>query len=92
MVARQALNNDGELLELALALTDVPVDTLVAALESGDTRLCDASLIALTRRSNSSFSQQRKLIGAIRRLIDSPANSQQRALAREALAAVQNRS
>ena len=45
LVARQTMADDGELLELVLALTDAPADTLVAALESGDVRLSNAALI-----------------------------------------------
>lgn len=92
LVTRQTLNHDGELLELVLALTDAPADTLLAALESGDTRLCNAALIALTRGSSASHTHQRRLTSVIQGLIDRPADSQQRSLAREALTAIQHRS
>ncbi len=47
VVADHGLQQDGELVELVLALTNAPGETLLAAVQSRDERLRDAALLAL---------------------------------------------
>ena len=92
VVAQQTLRDDGQLLELVLALSDAPIDTLIAALESGDQRLCCAAMIALTQ-SHSTLPniQQSRLVGALSRLSNSFETQQEKALVKEAISSVRSR-
>ncbi|MCP4190987.1 MAG: hypothetical protein GY768_10210 [Planctomycetaceae bacterium] len=92
VVAEQTMRDDGQLLELVLALSEAPVDTLIAALESGDQRLCCAAMIALTRnRTKLPNLQQSRLVGALSRLSHSVETQQEKALVKEAISSVQSR-
>ena len=92
IVSQQTLQDDGQLLELVLALQDSPIDTLMAALDSEDPTLCNAAMIALTQgRSRMPAHHRTKLIAALTRIAQNPTNSQQASLVEEAMAAVRSR-
>ena len=92
IVAQQTLQDDGQLVELVLALQDSPVDTLMAALDSDDPTLCNAAMIALTQgRSRMPAHHRTKLIAALTRIAQNPANQQQASLVEEAMTTVRSR-
>ena len=92
VVAEQTMRDDGQLLELVLALSEAPTDTLIAALESGDQRLCCAAMIALTRsRAKLPNLQQSRLVGTLSRLSHSVETPQEKALVKEAISSVRSR-
>lgn len=92
IVSQQTMRDDGHLVELVLAIQDSPIDTMVAALDSGDTSLCNAALIAITQgRGPLSPDQSSKLVATLMRIAQSPTSEQQASLVEEALSSVRSR-
>ena len=89
LVAQHGLQQDGELVELVLALTDAPGETLLVALQSGDDRLRDAALLALIQsRHPLSDHPRRGIIRELTMLSSESSPNSLRSLARNAMQAV----
>jgi hypothetical protein len=85
IVERLESRQEGELMELMLALSEAPSDTLIAALRSGDEYLAAAASLAIVQSPNSWDSQQRgQLRAALVQLRMQAANPQVRTLANDA--------
>lgn len=81
---------DGELMELMLAISDAPSDTAIAAIDSGDNYLASAAALAALQGRANWPPEQRKRVGyALHRLASTTADAQLRSLAQEAHAALQ---
>jgi len=80
---------DGELMELMLAISDAPCDTAIAALESGDNYLASAAaMAALQGRANWPNDQRARIGHALHRLASTTLDPDLKSLAREAHRAV----
>jgi hypothetical protein len=89
LVAQHGLQQDGELVELVLALTDAPGETLLAALQSGDERLRDAALLALIQSRHPLSDHPRgAIIRELTRLSGEASPSSLRTLARNAMGSI----
>jgi hypothetical protein len=85
LVERLEARQEGELMELMLALTDAPSDTIIAALRSGDEHLAAAATLAIIQGPHSWDQQQRgRLRAALMYLQDTVSQPQIRSLTAEA--------
>lgn len=89
VVAEHGLQQDGELVELVLALTDAPGETLLAAVQSRDQRLRDAALLALIQnRFPLNDRPRRAIVRELTQLDHASSPATLRLLAQSALQAV----
>ncbi len=89
LVAQHGLQQDGEFVELVLALTDAPAETLLAALQTSDPKLRDAALLALIQSRHALNEHPRRaIIGELIKLAGDPSLGANQALARSALQSV----
>lgn len=89
LVAQHGLQQDGEFVELVLALTDAPAETVLAALQTPDPKLRDAALLALIQSHYPLHEHPRRaIIRELTRLAGDPSLGTRQALARSALQSV----
>lgn len=89
MLEEMQSGQNGEMMELMLAISDAPSDTAIAALESGDNYLASAAaLAALQGRTNWPPAQRKRVGYALHRLASTTSDAQLRTLAQEAHAAM----
>lgn len=62
LITERGLNDDGELVELVLALTESPIDTVMASLRSGDGRLTAAAVIAIMQNPRGVLLKDRQAV------------------------------
>ncbi len=89
IVARHGLQENGELVELVLALTDAPAETILVALQSPDSQLRDAALLALMQsRYALSEHPRRKIMFELTKLSSKAFPASVQSMARNAMQAV----
>jgi hypothetical protein len=85
VIDRLEVRQEGELMELMLALSDAPSDTIVSSLTSGDDYLAAAATLSLIQGNRTWTSdQQAKLRAAVFRFRATTGNAQLRGLADDA--------
>jgi hypothetical protein len=93
LVARHGLEQDGEFVELVLALTDAPAETILASLQTTDVKLRGAALLALIQsRYPLSEHPRRAIVRELLKLTSDNSAGSHQSLARSALQSVRQSS